>query len=358
MTRSLYIVGSRRPRPAAERVIYCDGGTDDSYREGIDLELSHWIPNRTPDEFKAGTSTQICMKFVAGTGRDDPYDLVVNNHVDVDGVLSAYALLFPASALAHQHTLEQAADMGDFWGWGDPEARELFQALALLMRRFAESKTDPQVVYERCFDCTHAMLSGERWADCAPGLSALESADARISKGEIERAVTGHYFVHYALPRSLAETDLEAALHVPRFNAPISRRAILPPHARARRDGERVQLVSVEAEGGWYYDLWYPGYTWADTVGRWRPPGVRPAGSSNAHQFLHPPLRAGVDALADREKGAHGRWTLAGMLSPFASLEGRNFSVVLSFLADGAPAPSSLPPAKVVPILAKAFEPA
>jgi hypothetical protein len=62
--RAFHIENSTQPRPSARGVIYCDGGTDDRFREGVDLQLSHWIPNQTPREVKADTSS----------------DLVINNH--------------------------------------------------------------------------------------------------------------------------------------------------------------------------------------------------------------------------------------------------------------------------------------
>ena len=86
------------------------------FAKAIDLELSHWVPNRTPAKFKADTSTEICMNFVASGDLD--YDLVVNNHADVDGLLSVFTLLHPATALAHRPTIVSAAQMGDFWGMG------------------------------------------------------------------------------------------------------------------------------------------------------------------------------------------------------------------------------------------------
>jgi hypothetical protein len=43
LQRSFHIEGSHGPRPSAREVIYCDGGTDDHFREGVDLQLSHWI---------------------------------------------------------------------------------------------------------------------------------------------------------------------------------------------------------------------------------------------------------------------------------------------------------------------------
>ena len=356
LQRAFHIVGSRSPRPAAGRVIFCDGGVDATFREEADVELSHWIPNRTPARFKADTSTEICFEFVAGGGLDGGFDLVVNNHLDVDGVLSVFVLLVGDQALAHRRTIVDAARMGDFWGWGERPAQELFQALALLMQRSASADADLQDRYSSCFDEARAVLAGKRDPAWGDGLDALEESIALIESGEVLRTVCHPRFVHYAIPRPVATRDLGAALHTPRFNAPLSSTTLLLPHARARLDRERVQLVSVEAPNGWYYDLYYPGYAWADTPRSWRVPGLTSAGTSNSHLLDHPPLTVAAGALAQQET-ASGAWALARQLTPFSSLGGRNFPVVLSFLANGAPAPSALPPAVVRERLASAFLP-
>src|SRR5262245_42662144 len=159
LQRDFHIEGSARPRPAARGVIYCDGGTDDQFREGVDLELSHWIPNRTPDGLKADTSTEICLEFVASG--DQRFDLVVNNHVDVDGMLAVLTLVAGPWALEHRRTLTQTAAMGDFWAWGDPPAQALFQSLTLLIRKLQSEQVDAHALYRRCFDHVFAFLSGE-----------------------------------------------------------------------------------------------------------------------------------------------------------------------------------------------------
>src|SRR5574342_30843 len=159
LQRNVHIEGSQRPRPSADGVIYCDGGADDQFQHGVDLELSHWIPNRTPDRFKADTSTEICLNFVASG--DKRFDLVVNNHVDVDGLLAVFSLVAGEWALTYRRTLIQAAEMGDFWGWGEPPAQALFQSLTVLIRKLQSEKADAHAIYLRCFDHVFAFLSGE-----------------------------------------------------------------------------------------------------------------------------------------------------------------------------------------------------
>jgi hypothetical protein len=351
--RHFHIAGSERPRPPARAVIYCDGGTDDQFRPGVDLQLSHWIPNDTPDRFKADTSTEICLNFVASG--EAHFDLVVNNHADVDGVLAVFTLTHGPWALAHRRTLTQAAELGDFWGWGDPPAQKLFQTLTLLIRRLQSEKADARALYLRCFDHVFAVLSGQWAFHEEPGLAALRHSVSLVERGDVARKVLGarEHLAHYVIPRRLAEaSELARALRVPAFNAPLSSECLLWPQARARFDRERVHLVSVEAERGFYHDLLYPGYLWADTPRSWRPAGLSAQGDSNTHLLEDAALASAVEELTRLER-ARGRWTLARRLTPFSSLDGRGFPVVLSFLADGAPAASSLEPELVAERLAQ-----
>ena len=48
MSAALYVLGSRRPQPMSKRTIFADGSADETFRDDVDLELSHWLPNRTP----------------------------------------------------------------------------------------------------------------------------------------------------------------------------------------------------------------------------------------------------------------------------------------------------------------------
>lgn len=193
---------------AGLRVIFCDGAGSSAFRPDRDLELSHWFPNRTPARFAADTSTEICLRFAESGIGTAAYDLVVNNHVDVDGVLAVFAVLQPELALEHRETLVQAAEMRDFWGWGERPAQVLCQALTLLFDDL--EGTDPETVHLRGFDLTRRVLSGNQPAGVGPHLEALATCVGRIERGEIAREQHGGRFVHYALPRVATNERLES----------------------------------------------------------------------------------------------------------------------------------------------------
>ena len=263
-----------------------------------------------------------------------------------------FAVLEPALALAHHEVMVHAAEMGDFLGWADGTATLLCQALKLQQQRMEGAGADPVDVYAGSFELTRAVLGGARPAEVEPGLQALARSEAVIVHGTVARVPIGERFVHYQLPAAWAAADRAACLHVPRFDEPLSDRVALRPCARARRDAQRVQLVSVPVDGGWCHDLWLPGYVWADAPGLWRPEGLVHDG--DGHGLEHAGLRAAADAL-NRTESCPGRWELAQRLSPFGALPGRGFPVVLSFMADGRPAPSALPPQRVRDRIAPLF---
>jgi len=339
-------------RPGEAR-IFCDGTADASYRDGFDLELSHWIPNRTPARYKADTSTAICLGFAA-----DPlpgeWSLAVNNHVDTDGILSAFALTRPRIACAHREVLIQAAGMGDFMGWGELPAQRLYQGLGAVKSRLAGEGLAPQGIYERSFETVEALLEGGGEADEAvrAGLAALRESVRLVEAGEIERRLPHERLAVYVIPARLAEAHVGRALRVPGFDAPLSAMSLLLPQARARLDAQRLQLVSCETAAGWFHDLWLPGYAWAETPDSWRPPGLV-LESSNAHRLELPAWRQAAAALQRRE-GGRGRWSVAGRVTPFETLPGRGFPVVLSCLRRGKPEPSELPPDSVARELVEA----
>jgi hypothetical protein len=199
------------------------------------------------------------------------------------------------------------------------------------------------------------MLGGATAAEVEPGLAALRASMEAIERGVVAREVFGERFVHYLLPVAWADGDLSRCLYVPSFSEPLSARAALWPQARSRLDAQRVRLLSVPHAGGWFLELWLPGYVWADTIHRWRPPGLAHAGTDVGHRLEHAGLQAAAQGLQHEESNP-GRWLVAHTLSPLGALEGRGFPVVLSFMRHGRATPSTLAPARLREQLAPLFE--
>jgi len=114
--------------PTDVKTLACDGRV-----KGATLDLSHWTDNTTPNDLYADTSTEIALNL-AQSDKYAEYDdaTVVNNHFDVDGVLSAWAATDPESALPHFQLLCDAAACGDFGEWPSDEGVKLCYAVAAL----------------------------------------------------------------------------------------------------------------------------------------------------------------------------------------------------------------------------------
>ncbi len=246
------IIDHGSPRPEAERILFCDGTGGKLFRTETDLELSHWRPNRTPAEYRAGTSTEICFRFLDDS-RPGSWTAAVNNHVDVDGILSVYALVHSDHALAHRQTIIQAAEMGDFWGWGEPPARRVFQGITHLMQR----GDDPQTVYAEAFRRIPGLIDGSDPAvpQIEDSLAPLRDGIELVRQGRIVRREIDPRLTHYVIPLAVAGDDDARASHVPEFNEGISSKVLLWPQVRACWDAEQVCLVSVERKVGWFHDL-------------------------------------------------------------------------------------------------------
>jgi len=250
------ILDSAAPRPDAEHILFCDGTGGEHFRADADLELSHWRPNHTAAEYRAGTSTEICYRFLDNP-RPGRWTVAVNNHVDVDGILSVYVLVHSEHALENRQAIIEAADIGDFWGWGEAPAQRVFQGITYLMRKGGE----PNSIYEEAFRRIPGFIDGSdsEVRLLEESLAPLRRGIELVEQGKITRVQNTARFAHYVVPLSVAGDD-ERASYVPEFNEAISSKAALSPHVRARWDSQRVNLVSSERSAGWFHDLWFPGY--------------------------------------------------------------------------------------------------
>jgi hypothetical protein len=351
VTDRFHIVGSSRPRPDVERVIYADGAGAGGLR-AEDVELSHWVPNQTDAAFKADTSTEICLRYAASPDRRDA-DLVVNDHADVDGILALYALLDSETALAHYDTLVGAAAMGDFMAWAERPAFRLAQEVSLLLSNPEARPADVGDVYSVAMKIVTGVLDGPRpeAPEITAGWKIIERGCEQIARGDVRVDVIDDRLVAFVYPE--VGFDLAAALKIPVLNEVVDESVWLWPQVRNREHGQRVQLVSMPSADGWFHDVWMPSYSWAETPDRWTPPGLVSTGDSNTWIVDHEPLRAAAAEL-DRVEPAGGRWVCAEQLTPWTTMSGRAFPVVLSFLAaDGdRPAASALQPERVAEALA------
>lgn len=346
------IIDHDSPRPHAERILFCDGSGGDLHRPETDLDLSHWRPNRTPPEYRAGTSTEICFRFL-----DDPrpgdWTAAVNNHVDVDGILSVYALVHSEHALAHRRMLIEAAEMGDFWGWGETPAQRVFQGVTQLMDRGG----DPTTIYDEAFRRIPGLISGDdpEIPQIDDSLAPLHAGVELIREGRIARREMDARLTHYVIPLTVAGEDDARASHVPEFNEAISPKALLWPQARARWDAERVCLVSIERPDGWFHDLWLPGYLWADTEGKWQVPGLEFHEWLSDYTIHNDQLIAAFERLQHNEKSP-GHWALGGADLPFGESLKERFPLVGRFVDEaGAVHASTQPPDAIAKIFEGVF---
>lgn len=345
------IIAHDAPRPDAERILFCDGAGGGLFRDDADLELSHWRPNRTPAEYRAGTSTEICFRFLDHP-RPAEWTAAVNNHVDVDGILSVYALVCSEHALRHRETIVAAAEMGDFWAWGEPPAQRVFQGLTRRMRSGGEGRA----IYAEAFRRIPGLVEGtdSETSEIEASLAPLRRGVELVEQGRIARSLLNDRLAHYVVPKDIAGDDARAS-YVPGFNEAISERAALWPHALARRDAERICLVSFERDTGWFHDLYLPGYHWADAAERWFVPGMHYHDGMSSYDLDNPSLIAAFAEL-QRQETAPGQWSLGGTNLPFGVELQDQFSLVGRFLhAPGQAAISQLSPDRVAKAIGERF---
>ena len=329
LEKPFYAQGSRSKKPESQCTIYVDGAAGEEFREGVDIELSHWVPNRTEKQYKAGTSTEICLKYLEAN-ESLSYDLAINNHLDVDGILSTFVLCYPKITLTYRDILVGASKTGDFWAWSEGRSLKLFQELTLLYRHLESSSIDLQKAYELCFDFILKLLESPEVTSPVQGI--LERQFSLIEQGEIERNEISHHLTAYFVPEALSKGKIKEFLQIPKFNTPLSEELPFWPQVRNRLDEEKMHLVAVETKNGIHYDLWYPGYVWADTQGLWRPPGLILPNSMEAPLHIQwPSLSQVVQHLNEIETGDCS-WQLFPEMNLFRQKNPRKFPVVAATL--------------------------
>lgn len=322
-----YLKGSSKSRPESKCTAYVDGASGDEFRDGIDVELSHWRPNRTPEKYRAGTSTEICFKYLRDP-KSLPYDLVVNNHLDVDGVLSVFVLTNPTLALKHESVLIKAAEAGDFWAWSEGKAFKLFQLMSILFDHLEASKIPIDESYERSFSLIKRTLEDQD--DSLEAEKIIQDQYALVEKGKIIRQELNERVVSYHVPMTTHQGELERFLRLPKFSEPITHQIGFWPQVRNRLDAQKLHLVSLETPQGTHYELWAPGYSWADTKGFWRIPDVTMAEHVGGPNTLRwEALSKIVEGLGAQEPGSC-TWNLFPGFNFGATTNPRVFPIIMS----------------------------
>jgi hypothetical protein len=78
------------------------------------LTLSHWPNNQTHQSVRRDTSTATVFAYLDTPALHQDVAIVSNQHFDEDGLFSMFAIVDPATALAHRVLLTGAALAGDF----------------------------------------------------------------------------------------------------------------------------------------------------------------------------------------------------------------------------------------------------
>ena len=303
------------------------------------IHFSHWQDNETPAELKADTSTEIALNLVASPDRDSftkGIDLVTNNHFDCDGVLSCWTVLTGERALEFRDLLIAAAEAGDFSEHSSDDGVRVSIAIQgaeqsspnnddgsplaqmLAGREMASRITENDALaYELVFPEVEKLLRNvnayeplwrDGWKAVADALESFESGRSQVREYDDSKI-------------SLVTLD-PSIFHGGGFSPT---RHSAPFTAISKYAHGELFLIGIPADGGWFYRLDYPYYSWAETV-------VRP-------QIARRDLTDALFALNEKETNRDGQW--AG--------DNREMTSAVKFLDEsGGLTPSRLEPDQVL----------
>lgn len=306
------------------------------------IHFSHWEGNETPAELKADTSTEIALNLVASPKRDSftkGIDLVTNNHFDCDGVLSCWTVLKGERAWEFRDLLIAAAEAGDFSEHSsddgvrvsiaiqgaeqsspnNDDGSPLAQMLAgrEMASRIAENDA---LAYELVFPEVEKLLRNVNayeplWRD---GWKAVADALESFERG---RSQVRYYADAKISLVTLAPDIFHGGGFSPtRHSAPFT--------AISKYAMGELFLIGIPANGGWFYRLDYPYYSWAETVVR---PLIARRDFTNA-----------LRSLNEKETNREGQW----------KRDNREMTSALKFLDEsGGLTPSRLQPDQVLEAL-------
>ena len=252
--------------------------------------LSHWPGNRTPQRYRADTTTEMALHLAADPEREsflESVRIVSNNHFDTDGLLSVWAVLNPDEALRHRRFLVDAARAGDFGTFTSPDAVKF----DLMVTAFEDLRRSPiATLLAANGEEERSRLVYEELLGRLPGLFYQTDAHRRLWEDEFESIVHSFQRVREGGARireypssSLSVLETEEELEkMARFDSCRFHRVLT-----ATRDGR-----------GFRFQLEHHIFSWFDTV---TPP-------KGARTDLTPLARQ----LNSVEPNREWRWTYTG----------------------------------------------
>lgn len=312
-----------------------DGTVDNS------IHFSHWQGNTTPPEVKADTSTEIALNLVASPNRaalTNGIELVTNNHFDTDGTLSVWTVLNGERALPYRDLLIAAAEAGDFSEHSSDDGVRVSIAIQgsdqaspnndtgspLAQRLAGESVDDDARAYDLVLPEVERLLTNineyeslwrDGWESVAAAIESFERGESKVA----EFADTKISLITLA-PKLFDGAGFRPTRHAAPYTA-ISKFA----------KGE-LFLIAIPTNGGWFYRLDYPYYSWAETV-------VRP-------RVERRDLTGVLQLLNSKESNLAGSW----------KPDNREMTSAVKFLDNaGTLAASRLEPHEVAEVLTSSF---
>lgn len=245
------------------------------------IHFSHWQDNETPPEVKADTSTEIALNLIAAPNRLEltrGIETVTNNHFDTDGVLSVWTVLTGVRALELREKLIAAAEVGDFSDFpneaavrasiviqGPDQAGAGNKTGSPLARRLAgEEVKDDASAYELVLPEVERVLTNieayeplwrNGWEQIGTALESFERGTSAVQ----EFAQAGLSFVRLG-PEAFGHSGFDPNQHS------------IPYPVISRYARGQLYVIATPFRDGWYYQIDYPYYSWAETVIRPRIP--------------------------------------------------------------------------------------
>ena len=267
------------------------------------IHFSHWLGNETPPQLKADTSTEIALNLVASPDKKEltkNIDLVTNNHFDTDGMLSVWTVMVGEAATKYRDVLIAAAEAGDFSEYSSADGVRISLAIqgsdqaiptddlgSPLARWLAgEEVNNDARCYELIMPEVENLLTNINeyeplWRDGWRNIvNALESFD----RGE---STVSEYAQHKLSLVTLApEIFSTQGFNPTRHSAPFT--------AISKFAHGELYVICISTNGGWFYRIDYPYYSWAETV-------VRP-------MIDRRDLSDVIRSLNEKERNRNGLW--------------------------------------------------